>query len=104
MKYICKICEYDTNHKSNFNRHLKTKKHMNMAKLNCMCGKKYKTKNGLWKHKKNCGYNMQLKIMELEKTIFVLQFSIIVQILLITFTQEAAVSLQAIFLLMETTV
>ena len=67
MKYICKICDYTTKRKYDLNRHLKTKKHMNMSKLNCMCGKKYKTKNGLWKHKKNCGYNMQLKIMELEK-------------------------------------
>jgi len=67
MKYICKICDYTTKRKYDLNRHLKTKKHMNMAKLNCMCGKKYKTKNGLWKHKKNCSYNMQLKIMELEK-------------------------------------
>ena len=67
MKYICKICEYGTNNKSNYNRHLKTKKHKNNSEINCGCGKKYKTRTGLWKHKKICNHGMKLKIMELEK-------------------------------------
>ena len=59
MKYLCKICEYKTNNKSNFNRHLKSKKHIKNSEIACECGKIYKTQNGLWKHKKICNYNMK---------------------------------------------
>jgi len=67
MKYICKICKYNTNNKSNFNRHLKSKKHIKNCENVCECGKLYKTSSGLWKHNKLCNYVMQLKIIELEK-------------------------------------
>ena len=61
------MCKYETNNKSNFNRHLKSKKHKKNNEIVCECGKLYKTQNGLWKHKKKCNYNMRLKIIELEK-------------------------------------
>ena len=67
MRFICKMCKYNTNNKSNFNRHLKSKKHIKNCENVCECGKLYKTRSGLWKHKKICNYIMQLKIMELEK-------------------------------------
>ena len=75
MKYICKLCNYESNNKSNYNRHLKTKKHKSncenkceeISENMCECGKLYKTRTGLWKHRKKCSYNMQLKIIELEK-------------------------------------
>ena len=67
MKFVCKMCKYKTNNKSNFNRHLKSKKHIKKCENVCECGKLYKTRSGLWKHKKVCNYTMQLKIIELEK-------------------------------------
>ena len=67
MKFLCKICEYGTKNKSNYNRHLKTRKHKKNSEFNCGCGKKYKTRTGMWKHKKMCNYGMKLKIIELEQ-------------------------------------
>ena len=50
MKYICKKCCYETEIKCNFNKHLKTKKHLNKNnKFICECGKKYKYNTGLSK-------------------------------------------------------
>ena len=69
--YHCKICDYYTSHKHHYDKHLATKKHKkcvsklfpNVAKcheksvnlFSCdFCDKKYKTRNGLWKHIKKC--------------------------------------------------
>ena len=63
-KYYCKICEYKTDLKHSFNKHLLTIKHknrQNSAKgINggggyfCDCGKKYAHKTTLYAHKKKC--------------------------------------------------
>ncbi len=66
-KFICEICCFQTNKKSNFDIHLLTPKHKNStlstdfstnnnAKniYKCNCGKIYKDRSGLWYHKKNC--------------------------------------------------
>ena len=67
----CKFCDYTASQKSNWDRHLLTKKHKKKCHLSVtcvqkneyktskkyfceLCGKKYKSRNGLWKHKKNC--------------------------------------------------
>ena len=34
MKYICKLCNYESNNKSNYNRHLKTKNTRVIVKTN----------------------------------------------------------------------
>jgi hypothetical protein len=66
--YCCKKCTFNCSKKSDWNRHLKTIKHngnnletaeMDFTPKNadyyyCLCGKKYTTNSGLWKHKKNC--------------------------------------------------
>lgn len=66
--FLCQICEFQCCKKSNWINHIKTKKHIHRhngnkmetleMKLapehNCECGKKYKTKSGLWKHSKIC--------------------------------------------------
>lgn len=73
QKYVCKKCDYVTSRKYCYTRHLHSDKHKNFAhkisskngrkgvngcaKKNweCdMCYKKYKSKSGLWKHKKIC--------------------------------------------------
>jgi hypothetical protein len=63
---ICKICNFTCSKSSNFNKHLLTLKHNNQQNINnlstekvpyryqCECGKKYKERTGLWRHKKKC--------------------------------------------------
>lgn len=67
----CLICDYITCRRSQYDRHLKTTKHIknaaeaiinkkvqessNKAIYGCkICGKSYKDRSGLWKHKKIC--------------------------------------------------
>ena len=67
-KYECLICHYYTSRKSQYDRHILTAKHLNLHKstennkkvqessatFECNCGKTYKERTGLWKHKKKC--------------------------------------------------
>jgi len=60
MAYKCEICNYESNDKSNYNRHLKSSTHiikMNSDKhkkvFDCKCGKKFAYLSGLSRHKKN---------------------------------------------------
>jgi len=82
VKYSCESCYYITSNKTDYFRHLKTKKHLKQisrkqktkisflktektkknanTKLEiCKCGKKFKTRGGLWKHQKKC--NIEIK-------------------------------------------
>ena len=64
--YFCKICDYSTSRKSSYDKHLLSAKHKwkQMETKSCEkieelfkcdnCNKNYKTRNGLWKHKKKC--------------------------------------------------
>ncbi len=64
--YSCEKCDFNTSNKNDYNRHIKTKKHISnglpsfsMEKTQknsytCDCGKTYKDNSGLWRHKKNC--------------------------------------------------
>ena len=61
--YNCVECKFNTKSKTDYTRHLLTKKHEMCAnksevKVNqqysCACGKQYLYRNGLWKHKKKC--------------------------------------------------
>jgi hypothetical protein len=70
MIYTCKYCDYNTSRKSSYDKHILTDKHLknegvNKSKqkvsescknnMNCkFCKKDYKSRVGLWKHKKNC--------------------------------------------------
>ena len=65
-KYYCEKCDYFARDKSNFNKHLLTHKHNRITNgvtmdynndllcFECICGNKYKHRQGLYKHKKNC--------------------------------------------------
>ena len=81
-KYICEKCCFNSNNKFDYDRHITTPKHKNMAvddeilckktqktqldKTNiCNCGKEYKHYSSLWNHKKKC--NMQNILLEKEK-------------------------------------
>ena len=71
--HFCGPCNFSTNNKADFVRHLKTSKHFlkhntpdnemdnkktqkNALPFSCECGKKYKFKSGLCKHRKNCDF------------------------------------------------
>lgn len=68
-KYICKICDYNTSYKSNFNRHIKTNRHIGLQnaymndqkRLNLYickkCKKEYKHRQSYFRHKKKCIYD-----------------------------------------------
>ena len=66
IKYYCKKCDFSSRNKTDFNRHLSTAKHLMETNGNlretkkthffCSCGKSYKSRSGLFKHKKKCPY------------------------------------------------
>jgi len=72
-KYSCIFCDYNTSRLSQYNRHILTPKHKKLEKstdfnilstkinkkssdYKCECGKDYKERSGLWRHKKVCIY------------------------------------------------
>ena len=74
QKYICELCNYSSSRNSQYQRHITSDKHINNeksticqqistksndfgSKLVCECGKTYKERTGLWKHKKKCSKN-----------------------------------------------
>ena len=68
-KYNCEKCNYNTNKKQDYDKHLLTKKHLD-ANLNnvenvfiCnICNKTYLYQSGLCKHKKKCKEIKEVKI------------------------------------------
>ena len=64
VNYYCKSCDYNTSDKNDFKRHKLTRKHLKMENGNkktgsvenmCeICGKQYKHRSGLSRHKKKC--------------------------------------------------
>jgi hypothetical protein len=64
-EYFCKICDFNTFNKNNYDIHIHTIKHIRnnlqhsatekTAKIyQCICGKIYNDRTGLWRHKKQC--------------------------------------------------
>ena len=62
-KYFeCKLCNFKSYKKSNYESHLNTLKHKNNTKFGkyiCSCGNCYKHLSGLYRHKKNCSFIQQ---------------------------------------------
>jgi len=67
--FLCEYCDYKCCKKSDFNKHLSTRKHINRTKLNDLeqknsqkspnfvcknCDKIYKVRNSLWYHQQKC--------------------------------------------------
>ena len=76
--YNCTFCNYSCSKKGHYNSHLLTAKHIRMTnydknddnklekKYICSCGKEYKNRQGLFKHKQRCDYKpMEEPIREL---------------------------------------
>tara|TARA_B100000780_G_scaffold224065_1_gene163193 strand:- start:650 stop:1123 length:474 start_codon:yes stop_codon:yes gene_type:complete len=71
LDFYCKCCDYKCSKKQNYLKHLSTQKHKNIEMIanrveivekpikelfNCGCGKQYKHKYGLVRHKQTCDY------------------------------------------------
>lgn len=80
-KFVCEICDYSTSRNSQYQRHIKTDKHNNnekstfcqqsstdvnifSSKFVCECGKKYKERSGLWRHKNKCSEQANKQYIE----------------------------------------
>ena len=73
-KYQCVFCDFISINKSDYKRHLSTDKHKRLTNANknteisenqvftCNCGRIYKHKSSLSKHKSKCQYNLDLVI------------------------------------------
>ena len=75
MKFICNKCNFKTLYNSNYQKHLTTARHKmetfgnnkmeeNGTVNKCTCGKNYKTRSGLWKHKKTCTLSNKLTVTD----------------------------------------
>jgi hypothetical protein len=83
-EYFCKICDFVCSKKSNYEKHLLTKKHnttnttqiqpKNAGKYSCDCGKKYKYRGSLHNHNKTCDYKKDDENIEIEYTNAVVEF------------------------------
>jgi hypothetical protein len=84
-KFYCHTCDYNTERKSSFDKHLLSAKHIKETNGNKQvakscdddnssnttyscehCGKVLKTRSGLWKHRKICDHNNQLGLTDKE--------------------------------------
>jgi hypothetical protein len=81
-RFCCEICHYNTDKKSSYDKHLTTSKHVKLTTVNDLsnkschkvandikeficdnCNKHFKSRVGLWKHKKNCELKPNNKII-----------------------------------------
>ena len=62
LTYNCESCYYSTNSKGDFNKHILSAKHKKITKgdikstkiHSCVCGKEFKYRQGLSRHKQTC--------------------------------------------------
>jgi hypothetical protein len=82
LVFACKVCDYNTSKKSDFDKHLSTRKHDDMVTMETMetkksqkvaqhnmcnkCKKVYNTRSGLWKHMKICDYITNVSVLSSE--------------------------------------
>ena len=59
INFSCKECNFKCKKRGDYNRHIKTKKHIKIekegVKYSCkICNKVFLNRSGLWRHKKEC--------------------------------------------------
>jgi hypothetical protein len=70
-EFHCNDCDYFTCKLSSYNKHLETIKHIRMTQVDakssncyqCECGKEYKQRQGLWRHKQVCNAAFQSDVV-----------------------------------------
>ena len=81
-KFYCEKCDFGCNRFAEYKRHLDTRKHKSTENQQnqqekhqktpnnyvCECGKIYKERTGLWKHKKTCDYTEPEETSKITKT------------------------------------
>ena len=82
--FTCKCCDYNTTRLSQYTRHVLSAKHKKLeistdfnnlstdfnkksSKFECQCGKVYKERTGLWRHKKVCDFEELSQDQETKK-------------------------------------
>jgi hypothetical protein len=85
-KYFCEYCNIKTNNKKDYEKHIMTAKHSKLTNVNKMltnspqkdsdcdftcenCNKEYKSRVGLWKHKKKCNIDVITDIDNKDETV-----------------------------------
>jgi hypothetical protein len=71
-KFICENCNYKTNNKYDYNRHINSKKHKNKCvnkqiyknTYNCLCGKSYTHRSNYYRHIKICNYETNYHVID----------------------------------------
>lgn len=67
--YSCKLCDYNTSFKRDYEKHIVTKKHMKQIetkKYICdHCGKEMKSRTTIWRHQKVCGFGFESPNIEI---------------------------------------
>ena len=75
LKYTCEKCDFICSKKSNYDKHIITRKHINNytelqkeaikmpKKYVCICGKDYVHRQGLYTHKKTCTYDKEKNVI-----------------------------------------
>jgi hypothetical protein len=83
--FCCEKCEYTTDNKKDYSKHLSTLKHQNETnetllkqptpqkspndkKFSCLCGVTLNSRTTLWRHKKSCNFNPILEKEPFEET------------------------------------
>ena len=69
LKFYCEKCDYTCSKKSDYNKHIKSKKHnatneeknATINSLTCKCGKKYKHHSSFYRHKNICLFEEKLE-------------------------------------------
>ncbi len=71
LNFSCKDCDFKCSRSCDWNRHISTRKHkektisrqttlsksvLTLKKTQCLCGKEYSGRQGLWKHRKICSF------------------------------------------------
>ena len=72
LKFSCEFCYFVCSNKQDYTRHLSTRKHKMMTNDDaknsndyiCLCGKKYKYRQGLSIHKKTCTFVEETEVTE----------------------------------------
>ena len=81
-KWECESCHYYTSSKKDFNKHIKTKKHLKVTgticivkcspkspknkKYICDCGKTYIHNSSLWNHRKKCNHKNKIDSKDID--------------------------------------